>query len=136
MTVALQNDISAAARLDTINALQPVSASIEVYQALIFTLMNDPNPGVRYQAVQALVGLAHEEPVRQGLRQALSEDINTGIRIEAFDALANYPDDKTLETFRQRINADSNSYIRTRAKSIVESSDLPNNHSTKSPRRI
>ena len=43
-----------------------------------------------------------------------------GIRVEAFNALLNYPDEKTLETFRQRIDADSNSYIRNRARDVIE----------------
>ena len=120
MTVALKNDISDAARMNTIDALQPIFNNSEVYQALIFTLKNDPNPGVRYKAVLALVDLAHVETVREGLRQALSEDINMGIRVEAFNALLNYPDEKTLETFRQRIDADSNSYIRNRARDVIE----------------
>lgn len=124
MAVALQNDIDPAARMDTINALQPVSSGSDVYEALIYVLRNDENPGVRYQAVQSLVALVHEEQVREALRYALSEDVNPGVRLEAFQALANNnPDSKTLAVFRQQMEDDSNEYIRAQARTIVEGTD-------------
>jgi len=122
MAVALQNDISSASRLDTINALQPVVSGDQVYEALIHVLTNDQNPGVRYQAVQSLVQLAHEPPVRDALRYALSEDVNQGVRVEAFQALVAYPEEETLEVFRQQMDIDSNEFIRTQARTIVEAS--------------
>lgn len=123
MAVALQDDIGSASRLDTINALQPVAAGDKVYEALIHVLTNDQNPGVRYQAVQSLALLAHEESVRDALRYALSEDVNQGVRVEAFQALVNYPDEQTLAVFRQQMEADSNEFIRTQARTIVEESE-------------
>ncbi len=123
MAVALQNDISSASRLDAIDALQPVSAGNEVYQALIHVLKNDRNPGVRYQAVRSLVALAHEEDVREALRNALNDDVNQGVRLEAFQALAAYPEEETLQIFRQKMNVDSNEFIRAQSKMIVEQSD-------------
>ncbi|MSR12654.1 MAG: HEAT repeat domain-containing protein [Gammaproteobacteria bacterium] len=123
MAVALQNDIDPAARIDTINALQPVRNGSDVFEALIYVLRNDENPGVRYQAVQSLVALAHEEQVREALRFALSEDVNPGVRLEAFQALANNPDSKTLAVFREQMDQDSNEYIRAQARNIVEGID-------------
>lgn len=123
MAVALQDDIDSASRLDTINALQGVASGDKVYAALIHVLTNDQNPGVRYQAVQSLALLAHEESVRDALRYALSEDVNQGVRVEAFQALVNYPDEQTLAVFRQQMDADSNEFIRTQARTIVEESD-------------
>ena len=120
MAVALQNDIDSASRLDTINALQPVVSGDEIYQALIDVLLNDENPGVRYQAVVSLVGLANEEPVRNALRQALASDVNQGVRVQAFNALLDYRDQQTLDVFRQRMVNDSNEYIRTQSRAIVE----------------
>jgi len=123
MAVALQEDIDSAARLDTINALQAVAAGNDVYEALIQVLINDQNPGVRYQAVQALVNLTHEERVRDALRYALSQDVNQGVRVEAFNALAEYRDPQTLQVFREQMDSDSNEYIRSQARSIVEAAD-------------
>ena len=123
MAVALQDDIDSAARLDTINALQPVMSGDQVYEALIHVLMNDRNPGVRYQAVQSLVALADEERVREALRSALREDVNQGVRVEAFNALLNYRDEQTLAVFRQQMEVDSNEYIRAQSRAIVEESD-------------
>ena len=120
MAVALQDDISSAARLDTIQALQSVASGNAVYEALINVLMHDQNPGVRYQAVQALVRLSDEERVRDALRYALREDVNQGVRVEAFNALANYRDEQTLAVFREQMDKDSNEYIRAQARFIVE----------------
>lgn len=125
MAVALQNDIDSASRLDTINALQPVVSGDQVYEALIYVLTNDQNPGVRYQAVQSLVALSDQERVRDALRYALSEDVNPGVRVEAFNALASYRDEETLNVFRQKMEADSNEYIRAQARMIVEEVDIP-----------
>lgn len=123
MAVALQNDISSASRLDAIDALQPVSAGNEVYQALIHVLKNDSNPGVRYQAVLSLVALADEDEVRDALRNALSDDVNQGVRLEAFQALVAYPEEETLQIFRQKMDVDSNEFIRTQSRMIVEESE-------------
>ena len=123
MAVALQNDISSASRLDAIDALQPVSSGNEVYQALIHVLTNDRNPGVRYQAVLSLVALAHEDEVRDALRNALNDDVNQGVRLEAFQALVAYPEEETLQILRQKMDADSNEFIRTQSRVIVEESE-------------
>ena len=123
MAVALQNDISSASRLDAIDALQPVSAGNEVYQALIHVLKNDRNPGVRYQAVRSLVALADEGEVRDALRSALNDDVNPGVRLEAFQALVAYPEEETLQIFRQKMEADSNEFIRRQSRMIVEESE-------------
>lgn len=123
MAVALQNDISSASRLDAIDALQPVSTGNEVYQALIHVLKNDRNPGVRYQAVRSLVALAHEGEVRDALRNALSDDVNQGVRLEAFQALVAYPEEETLQILRQKMDTDSNEFIRAQSKMIVEESE-------------
>lgn len=123
MAVALQDDINSASRLDTINALQPVVSGDKIYEALIYVLYNDQNPGVRYQAVQSLVALADEERVRDALRYALQQDVNEGVRIEAFNALTQYRDEETLSVFRSQMVSDSNEYIRSQSKFIVEGSD-------------
>ncbi|MEX0962463.1 MAG: HEAT repeat domain-containing protein [Pseudohongiellaceae bacterium] len=120
MAVALLNDIDSASRLDAIDALQPVTTGDDVYQALIHVLENDSNPGVRYQAVLSLVSLAHEDEVRDALRSALSDDVNSGVRLEAFQALAAYPEQETLQVLRQKMNTDSNEFIRAQSRVIVE----------------
>lgn len=123
MAVALQNDIDSASRLDAIDALQPVTTGGDVYQALIHVLKNDQNPGVRYQAVRSLVALAHEDEVRDALRDALDQDVNPGVRLEAFQALVAYPERETLQLLRQKMDADSNEYIRNQSRIILEESE-------------
>ncbi|MEQ8954994.1 MAG: HEAT repeat domain-containing protein, partial [Gammaproteobacteria bacterium] len=104
----------------TINALQSVLSGNEIYEALIHVLQYDQNPGVRYQAAVSLAGLANVSRVRDALRQALAEDVNQGVRVEAFNALLEYRDEQTLDVFRQRMTTDSNEYIRTQSREIVE----------------
>jgi HEAT repeat protein len=129
MAVALQDDIDSASRLDTIEVLQPLAATMTsgglnpVQEALVYVLMNDENPGVRYQAVQSLVALSDQERVRDALRSALAADVNQGVRVAAFDALSQYQDDLTLAVFRQQMEADSNEYIRAESRSILEALD-------------
>jgi len=124
MATSLQNDIDSAARIAAIEVLQPVAAQTQVVDAMMYLLRNDRNPGVRYQAVELLVQLADEERVRESLRQALSDDVNPGVRLEAFNALVNYVDEDTLNTFRQRMYTDSNSYIREQSQYLVEIAEL------------
>jgi hypothetical protein len=126
MTVALLNEIDAAARLDTIEALQNATFNDDVSASMIYVLNSDNNPGVRYSAVRSLVDYADDENVRTALRNALTEDVNPGVRIEAFKALAENPDAETLAVFRQRMDVDSNTFIRDRSRSIVEG-DTDNN---------
>ena len=121
MAVALQDDIGIASRLDTINALQAVSSGDQVFEALIHVLANDQNPGVRYQAAQSLAGLAHEEKVRDALRYALVKDANQGVRVEAFQALVNYPEEETLQVFRRQMDSDSNEFIRSESRAVLQS---------------
>ncbi|MFK7864185.1 MAG: HEAT repeat domain-containing protein [Pseudohongiellaceae bacterium] len=123
MATALQDDIDSASRLDTINALQPVAQGDRVYEALIYVLTNDENPGVRYQAVRSLVALSDEEKVREALREALQTDVNQGVRIEAFNALSQYRDEQTLSVFRAQMDTDSNEYIRSQAKTILDENE-------------
>jgi HEAT repeat protein len=70
----------------------------------------------------SLVELTNQEQVREALRYALSEDVNEGVRIEAFQALASYTDEPTLAVFREQMEKDSNEFIRTQARNIVEES--------------
>ncbi len=120
MAVALQGDIGTASRLDTINALQAVTSGDEVSDALMYVLANDQNPGVRYQAAQSLAALAHEESVRNALRYALLKDANQGVRVEAFQALVNYPEEETLQVFRRQMDVDSNEFIRSESRAILQ----------------
>ncbi len=121
LAAALRDDIDSAARLETLGVLRPAAdADAAVRDALIHVLANDPNPGVRYQAVRSLAVLADRESARGALRRALREDANPGVRVEAFDALGGRLDEPTLTLFRERMEADGNEYIRTRARSIVE----------------
>lgn len=126
MTVALLNEIDAAARLDAIEALQNARYDEDVSASMIHVLNTDNNPGVRYSAVRSLVDFVEDEPVRDALRNALSNDVNPGVRLEAFDALASNPDEETLAVFRRLTTLETNSYIRDRAREIVEGNDNAN----------
>lgn len=120
MTVALEDEVDSAVRLQAVAALGKVNELRDVYQTMIYLLTSDQNPGVRYQAVSLLVEMAGEDEVRDALRLALQRDVNSGVRLEAFNALAQYPEAETLAVFRDSMTSDNNEYIRTRARAIVE----------------
>jgi len=121
---ALRNNIEDADRLEAVEILQYASLNssdeIQVSDGLIYALGSDNNPGVRYSAASSLAAHADNENVRGALRQALSEDSNPGVRMVAFDALAQNPDPSTLALFRQRMEFDSDTYIRDQARSIID----------------
>jgi len=76
MTIALLNEIDAAASLDTIGALQNASFSDDVSASMIHVLNSDDNPGVHYSAVLSLVDYADDKIVRSAFRIAILEDVN------------------------------------------------------------
>ena len=59
--------------------------------------------------------------VRDALRYALVKDANQGVRVEAFQALVNYPEEETLQVFRRQMDSDSNEFIRSESRAVLQS---------------
>ncbi len=54
LATALQGDLEAGTRLQTLDLLQHQGGSTRIREALIHTLAHDDNPGVRVEAIEAL----------------------------------------------------------------------------------
>ncbi|PHS20672.1 MAG: hypothetical protein COA86_01630 [Kangiella sp.] len=120
LTSAMETDLNDATRLELVDILKEHLENEEVRKSLSYSLLNDPNPGVRMIVAESLAKLSSSQSVRMTLRQALVKDTNQGVRISAFEGLLENLDDETINLFKSRSSQDSNYYIRTKAKSIVE----------------
>ncbi len=110
-------------RLDSLEALRARSDDSEVRGAFCRAARTDRNPGVRLKALEALRGFEQEDQVRKTLIDALLRDDNPGVRIEAINALrsaaASQPDAELVKVLRDRMQNDSNSYIRLQSAAAV-----------------
>ncbi|MCL4524176.1 MAG: HEAT repeat domain-containing protein [Acidobacteria bacterium] len=126
----LQNNLQfdSGLRLDSLEALRSRSGDADVRGAFCFAARNDRNPGVRLKALEALRGFEQEAAVRKKFMDALLRDDNPGVRIEAINALramadrpalAGAADAELLKVLRDRMQNDSNSYVRLQSAAAV-----------------
>jgi hypothetical protein len=112
-------------RLQSIDALRPAADDPQVREAMSEALRHDPNPAVRLRAIEALRDAGSAADVQSAILGALSDDDNSGVRIQALNSLlermrsrefSRVPlDNRALGILRDRMNNDSNSYIRSRS---------------------
>jgi hypothetical protein len=112
-------------RLQSIDALRPAADDPQVREAMSEALRHDPNPAVRLRAIEALRDVGSAADVQSAILGALSDDDNSGVRIQALNSLlermrsrefSRVPlDNRALGILRDRMNNDSNSYIRSRS---------------------
>jgi hypothetical protein len=112
-------------RLQSIDALRPAADDPQVREAMSEALRHDPNPAVRLRAIEALRDVGSAADVQSAILGALSDDDNSGVRIQALNSLlermrsrefSRVPlDNRALGIMRDRMNNDSNSYIRSRS---------------------
>jgi hypothetical protein len=112
-------------RLQSIDALRPAADDPQVREAMSEALRHDPNPAVRLRAIEALRDMGSAADVQSAILGALSDDDNSGVRIQALNSLlermrsrefSRVPlDNRALGILRDRMNNDTNSYIRSRS---------------------
>jgi hypothetical protein len=112
-------------RLDSIDALRSEAGDPQVQAAMSDALRHDPNPAVRLRAIEALRSADSAPDVQSAILGALSDDDNPGVRIQALNSLlermrnrelSRAPvDSRALSILRDRMQNDSNSYIRSRS---------------------
>jgi hypothetical protein len=112
-------------RLGSIDALRTEADDPQVRAAMSEALRHDPNPAVRLRAIEALRGFDLAPDVQSAILGALSDDDNSGVRIQALNTLiermrsrefSHIPfDNRAVSILRDRMNNDSNSYIRSRS---------------------
>jgi anti-sigma factor RsiW len=113
-------------RLDSVELLKARNNDSDVRQALCNAVRTDGNTAVRLKALEALNGAEPQEIVRQTLLDALVDDSNPGVRIEAINALRTMADKGAfrsdpgmLRILRERMQKDSNAYIRIQSASVI-----------------
>jgi hypothetical protein len=127
MDVIQNPRFTADARLKSVEALQTLASDQEVRRALCEVARRDRNPAVRLRAIESLKGLGQDEMVQETILEALLQDANPGVRIEAMNALrelvenAPAPDRKLVRVLRERMQNDSNTYIRVQSAAAVRS---------------
>ena len=128
LMLVIQNDqrFDSGVRLDSVDVLRMRSGDAVVRQALCNAVRGDQNPGVRLKALEALRGFEQDQLVRDTLLTALVEDSNPGVRIEAVNALrtlaeksAEFDDQRVIDVLRERMQKDSNAYIRMQSAAVV-----------------
>jgi HEAT repeats len=112
-------------RLQSIDALRPAADDPQVREAMSEALRHDPNPAVRLRAIEALREAGSAPDVQSAILGALSDDDNSGVRIQALNSLlqrmrsrefSRLPlDNRAVSILRDRMQNDSNSYIRSRS---------------------
>jgi len=113
-------------RLNAVDLLSTRSADPEVRSALSRVLETDRDPEVRLKALDALNGSAPRSMVRNTLLGALEDDQDSDIRVEAINSLRRMAqsgqiasDDGVLAVLRDRMDHDSNPYIRLQSAAAI-----------------
>lgn len=126
---AVMNGKNPGVRLNSLNALNAaVSGSYdnEIKDAIISAVKYDDNPGVRREALKVLKNFPFDQDVKRAYLFSILNDTSSAIRIEAINELIESSnkgtslssEDKNL--FRDKLLDDDNSYIRMRAKAVLE----------------
>ena len=113
-------------RLNAVDLLRARSSDPEVRSALSQVVDTDRDPEVRLKALDALDGAAPQDMVRNTLLEALEDNENSGVRVEAIDSLRRMAqsgqipyDDGLLAVLRDRMDHDSNPYIRIQSAAAI-----------------
>jgi len=117
-------------RAETFEILTANAQSSEVKNALLFALLNDKNAGVRLKVMTGLKSFAQQPEVLSAMTQVLLHDPNPEMRSQAIDLVTKSlsRDNPAMSFDRQVIGAmqelmqrESNSYVRQRCKTALES---------------
>lgn len=126
---AVMNGNNPGVRLNSLNVLNTAvngSYDNEIKDAIISAVKYDDNPGVRREALKVLKNFPFDQDVKRAYLYAILNDTSSGIRIEAINELIESADKGTSlsaeekELFSERLLEDDNSYIRLRAKTVLE----------------
>ena len=126
---ALVNDQNPGVRLRTVNAIASQGERLripdrEIRAALILAVKTDENPGVRKEALKTLRSFPFDEEIKQAFLYVLMKDKNPALRIEAINSLdsarTRVVDKELMDVLTQRMQSDENSYVRIRAKAVLE----------------
>jgi hypothetical protein len=126
---ALVNDQNPGIRLRSVNAFATQAQHLkapdrDVKAALILAAKTDGNPAVRKEALKTLQRFPFDNDIKQTYLHILMRDANPALRIAAINALdsarVSAADEQLREVLRTRVQSDENSYVRLRAKAVLE----------------
>ncbi|MBI4550647.1 MAG: HEAT repeat domain-containing protein [Candidatus Latescibacteria bacterium] len=129
LTYAIINEQNPGVRLRAVNAIKsspPQSSDSEIKAALITALKTDDNPGVRNDAFAALQKYPFDEDIKNAFLYVLTHDTNAALRITAINVLQTVTgtqrraDQDIVNVLKSRVESDENTYIRTRARAVLE----------------
>jgi hypothetical protein len=113
-------------RLNAVDLLRERKDDSEVRSALCHAVRTDENAAVRLKALEALNGAEPQEIIRNTMLDALVDDQNPGVRVEAINSLREMAekgevvsDDHVLAVLRDRMQHDSNTYIRLQSAAAI-----------------
>ncbi len=125
----LQNSerFGADVRLNAADLLRARHNDPDVRSVLCHAVRSDRNAAVRLKALDALNGAAPHDMIRQTILDALVGDRDPGVRIEAINELRGMAakgefgsdDDHLLSVLRDRMQTDSNTYIRLQSAAAI-----------------
>jgi HEAT repeat protein len=125
------NDQNPGNRLRSVNAFASQMQNLrlpdrEVKAALISTLRSDDNPGVRREAIRTLQHFPFDDEIKQVFLHVLMKDPNPALRMAAINSLdsartqGQAAGSDLLDVLKQRMQSDENTYVRIRAKAVLE----------------
>lgn len=136
---ALLNEQNPGVRLRTVSTIASQVALVQsqsgtptqdeqLVDALIEALRYDPNDGVRKEALKVLRTFPMTKRIRDALLSVLMNDKNPGLRVDAIKAMEEVAraqehlvvDEHLLDVLRQKVEHDSNNFIRLRAMALLE----------------
>ena len=114
--------------VNTLASTMTIAHDDEIKNALRHAAMHDANPGVRMEAIKSLRKFPLDEALKKTFLFVLTHDSTSGLRIEAINALVRedhmggIQDQEILRTLREKLFDDDNSYIRYKARTILQES--------------
>lgn len=112
--------------VNTLASTMTIAHDDEIKDALRHAAMRDANPGVRMEAIKSLRKFPLDEALKKAFLFVLTHDSMSGLRIEAINALVredrtgSIQDQEILRTLREKLLDDDNSYIRYKARTILQ----------------
>ena len=124
LTYAMVNEQNPGVRLRAVSTLSANHSKPDpkVKAALLTAMQTDKNDGVRKAALATLQKYPFDDEIQSALLQVLQSDPNPAIRIEAIKSLEGQKAEgpELINVLKDRMESDNNSYIRQRAKAVLE----------------
>jgi hypothetical protein len=126
---AMMNGNNPGVRLNSLNLLktsEQVDYDSEIKEAIISAVKYDDNPGVRREALKVLRTIPFDQDVKRSYLYVILNDSSSALRIDAINQLLEVSskgaelnkEDRNI--FKEKLLDDENSYIRLRAKTVLE----------------